>query len=131
VEISESPDIYDVKIIKRKLIDRYGENIYFGTVCGRSDVVTFKDRAAYLLNDFWLKKRSLNTEEEESRIIKLAAKLILSSIRRHEFTNLFYPSDHKIHDINAAKEWLPSLLNKFSMKTFNNEGSHSLAAFIS
>ena len=65
---------------KRKLIEKYKDAIYFSAMDGRDNVICFKKTADYYIHKMWSEKRCDNMEEEKSKIIKLAAKLIKCDI---------------------------------------------------
>src|SRR5664279_4455849 len=50
-------EVYSVKTLQRKLQDRYGEHILFATVCGRTNVISFRAMASEYLNDKWYTER--------------------------------------------------------------------------
>ena len=77
---SES-DSYIVTYMKKKLLDRYGDQIIVTEINGKSNVVTFRRTAASILHDFYDKQRMEHAESETMRIIDTAAKLIKSDIK--------------------------------------------------
>ena len=44
-------DVYCLKRLKQKLQERYGNNLYFAKIEGKSDVVCFQNMTDYYLND--------------------------------------------------------------------------------
>ena len=97
------------------LIERYGDNIYFGTVAGRSNVVTLRGTA-----DTWYENRRVEAGDEAERIIATAARLVLGNIRAAEFEYSNYPTNDVIGNSNAGKEWLPPYLRLFLEKMIKN-----------
>ena len=68
-ELSEGSECYSKKYLKEKLIDHYGNHIYFGEHVGRPNPLCFKDMAAWVLGDF--KK---NSHQSAIDVIIAAAK---------------------------------------------------------
>lgn len=44
----EDEDVYGVKSIKNKQKDRYGEHMFFAEVCGRRNVLCFRDLVSHI-----------------------------------------------------------------------------------
>ena len=78
-------DNYSRRSMKVKLVEKYGERIYFSEINGKSDVVCFKGTADILINDAWYNERNENSENEAKRVLDLTAKTILGQIRSTEF----------------------------------------------
>ena len=57
-------EAYGVKRIKQKLQDRYTDNIFFAEVCGRKNVVYFRNMASWFISDQWYKNKVPNAEDE-------------------------------------------------------------------
>ena len=108
----DESSVYSVQTLKRKLIERYGDHIFFGEVQGRRDVC-LKDMASFIINSKWHTDRKEDVAEESERIIATAAKLIRSQIREHNYSKEFYPTATDISDRKTAKEWIPHWLNTF------------------
>ena len=86
-------DTYSRRWMKAKLVEKYGERMYFSEIYGKSDVVCFKDTAAILLNDAWYNERNENSENEAKRVLDLAAKILLGQIRSTEFDTSHYSTN--------------------------------------
>jgi len=69
--------------------------------------------ASYTVSDKWYEERERNIDDESERIVVAAAKLIKSAIQEMDCDLNTYPSCQIFDDIEKAKQWLPSLLNKF------------------
>ena len=67
------------------------------------DLILYTSRTYYQKN---YQEREGSTEEEMTRIIKLAASLIKAEIRGHEYSNEVYPNPAEIKELN----WIPPLL---------------------
>src|SRR6218665_711124 len=55
---------------------RYGEEIFFASICGRTDVVCFTNMASHILNDQWYADRDRGINIESERIGSAPAQLI-------------------------------------------------------
>ena len=83
--IRNSKDVYCTGSIKRKLQDKYGEDISFNGARCRRNVVCLSKVAKHIINDMWYKNRRVDPNNEAERIAKTAAKLIVSEIRNKTF----------------------------------------------
>ena len=73
-------DTYSRRWMKVKLVEKYGERIYFSEINSKSDVVCFKDTADILINNAWYIERNENSKNEAKRVLDLAAKIILGQL---------------------------------------------------
>ena len=103
--------VYTVQSIKRKLIERYGDHLFFGELHGRRDIVCLKNMASYIINAKWYAERKENVGEESERIITAAARLIQLEIKDREYSKHSYPTNQDISNSTETDEWLPPLLN--------------------
>ena len=76
--------------------------------------------ATCIINDKWYTERKKYIENEAERIIKTAAKLILSDIRNANYDNNFYPSNEIIESVKEGKKWLPKYLLSFMENLLND-----------
>ena len=68
--------------LKQQLQKRYGSNIFFSEVNGKSDVVCFSDFTRTIIDDLMLKSQPKeNHDLEENQVIEAAAKLLLNQMR--------------------------------------------------
>ena len=91
-------DTYSCRWMKVKLVEKYGERIYFSEINGKSDIVCFKNTADILINDAWYNERNENSENEDKKVLDLAAKITLGQIRSTEFDTSHYPTNDLIKD---------------------------------
>ena len=101
IEKSEgkNPDaVYTVQTLKRKLIERYGEHLFFGEIKGRRDIVCLRNMASFIINSKWYSDQRENIGEETERIISAAAKLIRAQICETTFSKDYYPTSSEISD---------------------------------
>ena len=113
LEISAGNEIYNIKRLKQKLQEYYGDIIFFAEYKGRNNIVCFRNTANYIINSKWYDDRQDNIGDEAIRIIRTAAKIIRGEIREAEYDVDFYPGSDHIKDNIKGKEWLPRTLQVF------------------
>lgn len=92
VQLAGDPSkVYCIRYIQNLLVKRYGEHIFFASVCGRTDVMCFRNMASRILNDQWYADRDKDVNVESERIVSAAAQLIKASIRDAIYDNEQYP----------------------------------------
>ena len=109
-ELADTNEIYTPKWLKPKLKNKYGEQIFFAELQGKTSVVYFRDSAEFLLNDKCHQSKKDNVAEEAERIVKQAAKIILGQIRFTKFNTDKYPLHRELSNIKLGKEWIQSYL---------------------
>ena len=57
MEIANCETVYSTKWLKRKLMDRYEEHVFFAELKGRSNVVCLKNLADLIVNSSWYENR--------------------------------------------------------------------------
>ena len=115
----EADCLYSSKRLKAKLIDRYGDHIFFGKVRGRKNVICFKEMCSYIVSDKWYSERNSYDKDDSDRIVKAAAKLIAAEILDIESNMEVYPSPEYIcSDIGKT---VPPLLSSFLQKLIPSE----------
>jgi len=73
--------VCSTKHMKRKLEESYKSHIFFAEVCGKKNVICFRDMASRVINDKWYTDRKNNFADESIRMVVAAAKLIKAQIR--------------------------------------------------
>lgn len=73
--------IPSVKTIKRKLIEKYDDDIIISSIQNRDMVICFRRTGSKLLSDMWYAERKNNMEEERKRVVRTAAAIILEDVR--------------------------------------------------
>ena len=105
--------VFGAKWIKKKLQEKYSDNIFFAEVAGRKNVICFKDMASYIVSDTWYAERKEDINDEAKRIIKTAAKLVKNNIKESIISNTnsscTYPTTEDAEKIG----WIPELLRYF------------------
>ena len=105
----DSEKVYSTKQIQRLLQKRYGDVLFFANVCGRKNVICFRNMSKCIVNDKWYAERDSDIDNESRRIVQAAAKLVKSEIHESLFETDHYPSNSHIEDKVCAKQWVPSL----------------------
>jgi len=98
--------VYSVKHLKRKLLMRYGDHVFFSFLAGKRNILCFRDMCSYIINEHH--ERLLHGDNDSERIVKLAGKLIAAQL--HELsTNLnSYPTKQDM--ASDDMKCIPSLL---------------------
>ena len=66
IDLADFPTVYTTKWLKRKIIEKYDQNVFFAEMKGRSDVVCLKIFADLIVNNAWyeMREKDLNKESE-------------------------------------------------------------------
>lgn len=112
-EIAQDDNVYQIKWIKEKLKIKYGDHISFSSLRGHSDIVCLKDITNYIITDQWYNKKKECKDDEVTRIVTTAAKIILDEIRSKQYNTEHYPTVEDIHDVEKGQQLLPHNLNIF------------------
>ena len=96
--IAGTDDVYSEKTILRKLKDRYGDHIFCTTICGRRNVLCFRDLASRIVNDTWYASRESDLTKDSERVVTAAANLLKAAIRETVYRVSEYPSTHELDD---------------------------------
>ena len=123
VELADSATVYTTKWLKRKIIEKYDQHVFFAEMKGRSDMVCLKNFADLIVNNAWYEMREKDLKKESERIINTAAKLILSGVRSINLESDIYPLENEIADINICESLLPeSLTHMHGLAVYVKEG---------
>ena len=104
-------DSLDSKIIKRKLIERYGDNIIITSNKRKVPTVCFRNSGHKILSDSWYQKKHTSEKEERLRIIKKAAEILRDDIATTVYDNDTYPNSYGF--LNDVEELIPESLKYF------------------
>lgn len=74
-------DGYSRPYFKKKLVQRYGDALFFTEIPGAQTIVNFKGSAGSVIYDKWYSERKSSAFEEKLRIIQAAADIIRQDIR--------------------------------------------------
>ena len=97
--------------MKTKLQEHFGDKIVITSIYGKSNVGTFRQTAASVIDEFYCNPRPKDTEEERQRIIETAAKLI--RIKNIDVSSDVYPTSAVMSDVEEALKFIPDLLKSF------------------
>ena len=120
IEHSGGTDVYGTKRIKQKLQEKYGDYIFFAEISGQKNVVCFRNTASLIISDKWYEERNSNVDEEGTRILDMAAKLIKNSLRiavREKYTIDTFPSAEDATKLG----WIPEELRRFLANIIKSE----------
>ena len=109
----QNPDSepYSPKWMKKKLQEKYEDEIVFTEINGKSNVATFCSQAKKILHTFYENsKRDTNTEQEKQEIITAAAKLIKEDIKNTVSDHETYPDLSQLSDASECLAYLPNSL---------------------
>ena len=101
---------YSTFHMKKRIIERYGEDVVIAEINGRADVVTMRPTAARILQKFYYEPKQQNTEEEETRLVKAAAALIKNDIKSCRASKEIYPNSEDMSSPENAIAFLPQAL---------------------
>ena len=103
---------YTTRWIKHKLLEHYGESIAIANMKGCKDVIYFRKSVNDLLYEFYEEGQNKDSESEKSRIIKLAANLILNDIKGLDCNKDSYFSFFDLN-IKSMVDFVPASLMLF------------------
>ena len=104
---------YSTVYMKTKLQEHFRDKIVITSIYGKSNVVTFRQTAASVIDEFYSNPRPKDTEEERYRIIETAAKLIKSEIKNIDVSSDVYPTSAVMSDVEEALKFIPDILKSF------------------
>ncbi|MES9882368.1 MAG: hypothetical protein ABW185_15965 [Sedimenticola sp.] len=108
-------EVYSQKRLKQKLEDHYGDHIVFSEICGRKNVVCFRNMAHLIINEWYSESRKTPKDDAE-RIVRAAAKIIREEARESTYTLDEYPSKEDIKNLDRGRQYLGSCLRTFVEK---------------
>jgi len=82
-------EVYSVKYMKQKLISYFGDELVISNVHGCSNVVTVKETAAKILQQFKDLPQTDDEEAEKRKIVRAAARLIKADIKNIDLSRSF------------------------------------------
>lgn len=106
-------EVYCRQSLEDKLMEKYEGHIFLSQVCGRNNVVCFKNMASRIISDKWYEGRRTSIEEESRRVVVAAAKLIKAEIKGVKYGTDTYPLITDLNNLQTVKDWVPSLLTTF------------------
>ena len=124
--IDTEESAYDKRHMKRKLEDFYGENIIISGGIGRPLIVTYRQTAHSILQDYFKRSATNDIELEKIQLIEAAARLLHSEIKENvESSKDTFPTQE---DLNLEKSlsYIPQLLKLLLSKLFVGKKSNKL-----
>ena len=118
-EYLEGTGRYGAMYMKDKLKHHFGDKIVITTTKNKANVVTFKQTASSLINEFYCQPRIENSDDEK-RIIEVAARLIKSDIESVDVSSDVYPNGAEMSSVDESLQFVPALLHSF-VKTLSAE----------
>jgi len=113
-DLGDGKEVYGIKRLREKLVEHYGEHIFWSKVKGgRDDVLCFRNMASYIVHEKWHSEKRENAQLEAERIVHTCAQLVKEEIRGLEYSKTYYPSTSDINDINKGREFLSPLTQIF------------------
>ena len=92
--------MYSTKWLIAKLQQKFGDQIFFSEVNGKSNVYC-RNMANPIINGKWYEDKNSNIDDKAKKIITTTAKLIKSQIKEKNYSTDFYPSTEEISDLNG------------------------------
>lgn len=121
---------YGLTHMKEKLYEHFGDKIIITEINGKKNVVTFRQKAASILSDFFHQSKSSNDETEKVRLIKAAANLIKTDIKCIEQSKDIYPTTLEMSSVDESLAFLPQSLLTFLGHLFVGKGKELRVASI-
>ena len=95
-----------------KLKKHFGDRLVITHINGKSNVVTFRNTTAAILQDFYNGQQKPDLSSEKIWLIQTASKLIMSDIKLVETENSCYPSHDDFQSQVKCISFLPKTLRK-------------------
>lgn len=101
----------DERTIKKKLEEKYGEDIIITKNQKKVSIVCFQSTGYKILSDHWYAQKKADADQKRLRIITAAAAIIREDIRTQIYeTSSYPPSDDFLKDVNSC---IPESLDVF------------------
>lgn len=115
--------------MKKRLKQYFGDEILITDIPSKKSVVTLRETATCILQDYYKRPSNLNPDDEKKALIKAAAKLLKSDIRSVDATKSNYPTPANLASVDTNLSYLPdSLLLLLSTMFSEKDPSVKLAA---
>ncbi|CAG2201846.1 unnamed protein product [Mytilus edulis] len=121
---------YSSVYMKKKLRNHFGENIIITDICGKISVVTLRDTASCVLQEFYHRPTYQNPDDEKKAIIDAAAKLIKSDIRSLKGDKENYPLASDVSSLKSNLQYVPESLSYLLETMFAEKDSKMKIASI-
>lgn len=107
-----------MKHMKRRLQEYYGDKIIFTEINGPPNIVTGRETASKILQNFYNRPKEDDSEEQKRAIIETAVELIQSDIKSQKVNKDIYPTSTDVSTVHNCLEYLPDSLHVFLNKLF-------------
>ena len=101
---------YSAIYMKKRIKERFGDDVIFTELDGRPDVVTMRPLAAKILQKFYNEPKKENIKEEEMRFVKTAATCLKNDIKSCPTSKEHYASNSDLSSVENALSFLPESL---------------------
>ena len=116
-------DAFSAVYMKKKLREHFGNEILITDISGKSSVVTLRDTATSILQDFYNRPKHQDFESEKRSIIKAAAKLLKSDIRSIPVSKENYPPPSDISSAEKNFGYVPESLQLLLQDIFSEKNT--------
>ena len=113
-----------------KLKEHFGDHIVITHINGKSNVVTFRNTAAAILQDFYNSPQKHDLSSGKIRLVQTASKLIMSDIKLVETENNCYSSYDDFESQDKCISFLPETLRKLLEVLIVGKGAKTKIASI-
>lgn len=104
-------NIQSEKILKKRLLDKYGNDIVIATGNNRESVICFRNTGYKILTKQWYVSQKKDEGEERLHIVRAAADIIREDIRSNVYMLHAYPEPHSF--LEDCDNDIPSSLKFF------------------
>ena len=111
--LGTNSEAYGPTHVRTELKEYFKGNIRFYQQERKSDVVMLNSSTSKLLHDFHLESEKKDKNEENLRVFRTAARLILSDITSLNIDSDWYPDISTLGDLNKQMDCLPESLTFF------------------
>lgn len=98
--------------MKARLKEYFGDQIIITEINGKSNIVTLRSTAEYVLQEFHDRQKD-DPDMEKIHLIKKAAKLIRNDIKSVGTSNEHYPPSYEIESQEKSYNFLPTSVKVF------------------
>ena len=106
-------EAYSYLHMKSKLHEHFGSRIMQTEINGKSNVVTFRNKAATVIQEFYNQKKSADLNKEKLRTVQATVKLIQDDIKAVETSADVYPAFETFQSEEDCIQFLPETLRVF------------------
>lgn len=117
---------YSIRYMKSKLCKTLGERVLISYINGKLDVVTFRETADKILDQFFRTPQDTDPHTTKVRIIETAARLMLSDTKSQTTDKNEYPSHDTIASLENSLEFLPESMKIFLQTYFHSNKNTDL-----